>query len=302
MKWTIDEKYEGLMIRTYLRDVHGFSRKLIKSIKFNGGEMLVNGEQRTVRHQLKAGEILAVHFPAEMKSEFMKPEQIPLDIIYEDDDVVVLNKQAGIVTIPSGIHTSGTLSNGLLYYYEKHNIPYTIHIVTRLDRDTSGLLLVAKHRYSHSILSAAQKSGAINRRYKAIIEGRLPDETGTISRPIGRKEGSIIERAVREDGKYAVTHYQVLEEFGAHSLVNVQLETGRTHQIRVHFSHLGYSLTGDNLYGGSRNFMKRQALHCDYLSFQHPVTKKGMEFSIPLAQDMQRQLSQKGMQVLNNFE
>ncbi len=290
------------MIRSYLREIHGFSRKLIKSIKFNGGEILVNGERKTVRHKLTEGEVLAVHFPAEMKSEYMNPEQIPLDIIYEDDDIVVLNKQAGIVTIPSGIHTSGTLSNGLLYHYEKHNIPYTVHIVTRLDRDTSGLLLVAKHRYSHSILSAAQKSGAINRRYKAIIEGQLSDKAGTIRMPIGRKEGSIIERTVREDGKHAVTHYHVLEETSAHSLVNVQLETGRTHQIRVHFSHLDRPLAGDDLYGGSHELMNRQALHCDFLSFKHPVTKKGMEFSIPLTQDMLGVLRQEGMQVLSKLK
>lgn len=295
LKWTITNKYEGLMIRSFLREIHGFSRKLIKSIKFNGGEILVNGEQKNVRHRLTAGEILSVHFPAEVKSEFMKPEEIPLDIIYEDDDVVVINKQAGIVTIPSGIHTSGTLSNGLLYHYEKQDIPYTIHVVTRLDRDTSGLLLVAKHRYSHSILSAAQKAGAITRGYKAIVQGHPAEKVGTIKLPIGRKEGSIIERAVREDGKHSITDYQVMKEIDTHALINVNLETGRTHQIRVHFSHLGYPLAGDDLYGGSHDFIKRQALHCDHLSFTHPVTKKGMEFSISLAKDMQKLDEKKGV-------
>ncbi|WP_245799184.1 RluA family pseudouridine synthase [Virgibacillus siamensis] len=286
MKWTILKQHEGYMIRSYLKEVHGFSRKLIKSIKFNGGAMLVNGQRKTVRHKLSEGEELSILFPAEVKSEFMKSEPMPLDIVYEDDDIVVISKPAGIATIPSGIHTSGTLANGLLYHYEQHDVPYTVHVVTRLDRDTSGLLLVAKHRYSHSILSTAQKTGMINRHYQAIVEGHPPEQAGTIRLPIGRKEGSIIERAVREDGKDAITHYQVSEEIDGHSLIQVKLETGRTHQIRVHFSHLGNPLAGDDLYGGSQKWMERQALHCDYLAFPHPVTKKGMEFTIPLAQDM----------------
>lgn len=287
MEWKIKPIDEGKQIREYLQEVQGFSKRIMKALKYEGGEILVNGNPETVTFKLSTGDTLSILFPPEKKGSYMKAENIPLNVVYEDEELLVLNKSAGMPVSPSYHHTSGTVANGLLGYYEKKNIPYTIHIVTRLDRDTSGLMLVAKHRYSHSLLSLQQKTGTVKRKYKAILEGSLPEKSGIIVAPIGRKEGSIIERTVEENGKHAITHYQITKELLEHSLAAVQLETGRTHQIRVHFSYMGCPLAGDDLYGGSRQWMNRQALHCDELSFIHPFTKEQMQFCAPLPPDMQ---------------
>ncbi|MRH43399.1 RluA family pseudouridine synthase [Aquibacillus halophilus] len=275
-----------MMVKEYLRVVGGLSRRLVKAVKFQGGNLTINGEFSTVRKKLTIGDELIVTFPQETKGSFMHPEHIPLDIVYEDADVMVINKPAHIATIPSLHHTSGTIANGLLGYYEKHNLTYTVHIVTRLDRDTSGLLLVAKHRFSHSILSKEQKLGSVNRSYFAIVEGTMNQKQGTIDAPIARKDDSIIERMVKDGGQHAITHYQVLEETDLYSLVDVRLETGRTHQIRVHFSHIGHPLVGDDLYGGSINHLDRQALHCKSLEFTQPITKQRLHFKSQLPLEM----------------
>lgn len=288
ISWTIREEHAGLSIRSYLRTVHKFSRRLLTSIINEGGCIEVNGKEQTVKYLLRAGDELKLTFPPEKKNKYMIPENIPLDIIYEDNDLLVINKPPHVVTMPSLNHPTGTIAHGLLAYYEKHQIPYTIHIVTRLDRDTSGLMLVAKHRYCHSLLSFAQQSGQIYRTYKAIVHGHLQQTSGTINAPIGRKEGSIIERTVTQSGKKAITHYNVTEELNDYSLLHIELETGRTHQIRVHFSHVGHPLVGDDLYGGSKKYMKRQALHCYKLSFIHPITHVRKTFCIPPPHDMKQ--------------
>ena len=216
----------------------------------------------------------------------MRPEHLPLKIVYEDEAILVIDKRAGMATIPSIHHPSQTVATAVLAYYERRNIPFTVHIVTRLDRETSGLVLVAKHRYSHSLLSMEQINGSIERGYDAIVEGVLEQPDGVIDAPIGRKEGSIIERTVRADGKKAITHYETVQQTKTHSLINVKPETGRTHQIRVHFSFIGHPLAGDDLYGGSRDIINRQALHCSTIRFLHPLTKKRMEFHASLPNDM----------------
>lgn len=288
VEWMVDKKHQGMIIRDFLQDVHSFSRRMIVAIKFDGGKILVNGEPETVRYQLMTGDHLTIIFPPEKKGYYMKPEKIPLDIIYEDADILVINKEAGIATIPSPHNQSGTIANGILAYYEENEVPYTVHVVTRLDRDTSGLLLVAKHRHSHSLIAQSQISGQVKRSYQAIIEGHLRQKQGVITANIGRKEGSIIERTVTEIGKKAITHYQTVSETATQTLVDVQLETGRTHQIRVHFSHIGHPLVGDDLYGGKKDEMGRQALHCSHISFEHPSSKEIVSFEAPIPEDMQR--------------
>lgn len=286
MEWIIEKKHEGMLLRDYLREVRGFSRRILKAVKFDGGAILVNGIEQSVRYPLSAGDKLMIHFPKESRSNSMQPEPMELSIIYEDNDILVINKASGLPAIPSFHHPNGTLANGLLAHYEKQKSSATVHIVTRLDRDTSGLLLVAKHSYSHSILAAQQQTKAVQRTYQAIVEGCLSKQAGTIHVPIGRKPGSIIEREIRSDGKDAVTHYKVEKKTTKHSFITVQLETGRTHQIRVHFSGTGYPLCGDTLYGGSTHLIKRQALHCSLLSFIHPITKELLYFTAELPQDM----------------
>lgn len=286
MEWKIKQQYSGQSIRDFLRKEQLFSRRILKSIIYEGGQITLNGRQVKVNATVSIGDVLAVRFPAEKKGAHMKLEEFPLDIVYEDDNLLVINKPAGMATIPSYHHPSGTLANGILSYYEKLALPYTIHIVTRLDRDTSGLVLVAKHRYSHSLLSSLQRKGEINRNYQAVVTGLLSPEQGMINKRIGRKEDSIIERMVREDGQVAITHYKTLKKTASHTLVDVRLETGRTHQIRVHFSSIGYPLAGDDLYGGIKKMIGRQALHCTCISFRHPFTHEKMTFISSIPKDM----------------
>jgi len=292
MEWEIAEKSAGLSIRHFLKEEKSFSRRILKSIINDGGAVELNGRCVKLNERLNIGDNLVVKFPKEEKSSHMKPENISLDIIYEDEFLLVVNKPAEMATIPSYHHPSGTLANAILAYYEKKCIPYTVHIVTRLDRGTSGLVLIAKHRYSHSLLSSLQKKGEIKRKYQAIMTGILSTDTGIITKRIGRKDGSIIERTVREDGREAITHYKTIKKTINHTFVDIELETGRTHQIRVHFSSIGHPLAGDDLYGGSKDLIKRQALHCNHISFLHPFRQKSMSFSSSIPKDMEMLLDE----------
>lgn len=285
LNWTITEKDDGKLVRDFLKEQH-ISKTALTDIKFHGGAIYVDGQFVTVRHRLRLGEKLEVHFPPEERSVDMKPEPLPFDIVYEDEYVLVVNKPPFMSTIPSREHPSGTLANALLHYYDEQQLSTTVHIVTRLDRDTSGLVLVAKHRHVHHLLSELQKRGQVKRQYEAICHGWLKEDEGTIDAPIARKSDSIIEREVREDGQRAVTHFRVLQRFDGYTHVSLQLETGRTHQIRVHLAYLGHPLVGDELYGGRREVIARQALHSKELSFFHPFHQQMYRFQCPLPDDM----------------
>lgn len=263
-----------------------FSKRLIRKIKTSGDAVTVNNKQVQLIESLTKGDIVQVKFPKEDRGVLMTAEYIPLAIIYEDDDLLIINKQTGIAMSPSTNHSSGTLANGIIYYYDVCDLPYTVHFVTRLDRDTSGIVIVAKHRYMHARLQTDFKKGNIIRLYDAIVGGRLNHSQGTICEPIARKPGSMIERVVDSLGKTAITHYDVIHQTEAYSHVSIQLETGRTHQIRVHFSHIGYPLIGDSLYGGDIKDMKQQALHCSCVSFTHPQTKEKITFQAPLRKEL----------------
>src|SRR5699024_8308440 len=197
MKWVVGKDCANMSVRDFLREKQSFSRRILKSIKTDGGNIYVNGMEQKINYRLQQGDTLAVRFPPEKKSSFMKPEPIQLNIIYEDEAILVINKRAGIATIPSVHHPSQTLANGILAYYERNNIPFTIHIVTRIVRATSRLVLVAQRRYSYSLLSIGLICGGIARCYDAIVDGNLEPPRGAIDAPLGRKGGSIIERTVR---------------------------------------------------------------------------------------------------------
>lgn len=288
LEFEVDQIVNGMTIRDFLKQELHFSRRLLKTIKEIDGAVLVNGCKRQTWEKLYAGDVIRIVFPEEEKAAYLQPQQLNLDIVYEDAAVLVINKRAGMAAIPSMNQADGTVANGILGYYKEKGLPYTVHIVTRLDRDTSGLMLVAKHRYSHAILSEMQKQGSVRRKYLAIAEGKLEEKQGTIDATIGRKEGSIIERTVVPSGQYAITHYTVLQEMGKLSLLDVQLETGRTHQIRVHFASIGHPLAGDDLYGGSTELIARQALHSAQLSFIHPFQEEKMMFTSKLPWDMRQ--------------
>jgi 23S rRNA pseudouridine1911/1915/1917 synthase len=289
LQWKINSLNAGKWVREFLREQH-ISKSALTDIKFKGGRIMVNNQDVTVRYPLQQGDQLIVYFPAEEPSEGVKGEEIPLEIIYEDESILVVIKPARMNTIPSREHPSGSLANALIGYYERIGLSATVHIVTRLDRDTSGIVLVAKHRHIHHLLSEQQKMGNIERSYQAFAHGIFSEPEGRIEAPIGRKNDSIIERAVLEDGQYAVTNYRVKKSFSHFTWLELQLETGRTHQIRVHLSYIGHPLLGDDLYGGNLKRIKRQALHCRKVSFVHPFQLKRMEFISDLPDDMKELL------------
>lgn len=289
LKWHIPPEDENKIIKDFLQE-KDISKTALTDIKFKGGFIAVNGKEETVRYTLKKGDTLLVGFPEEIPSDGIIAEELPLEILFEDEFIIVVNKQAGMSTIPSREHPQGSLANALIGYYQRIGLKATTHIVTRLDRDTSGIVLVAKHRHIHHLLSKQQKAGQLNREYEAFAEGLLEDDNGIISEPIARKKDSIIEREVRPDGQYACTHFEVIQRFQTFTHVSLKLETGRTHQIRVHMSYFGHPLLGDDLYGGKLNLVKRQALHCRRLSFFHPIINKELVFKQKLPEDMRRLL------------
>lgn len=285
LQWTMTKVEEGKLVREFLQEKR-ISKRSLTDIKFSGGAIKVNGEDVNVRHLLKDGEILTVIFPEEKRSDGLKRQKLEFQIVYEDDHCLVINKPPFLPSIPSRKHQTGTLANGLADYYEENDIPSTVHIVNRLDKDTSGIMLVAKHRFAHSLFSVEQKDKRIERTYTAIVHGIIENDTGIINEPIGRKSDSIIEREVRFDGQTAVTHYRVLQRFDNKTLLSLKLETGRTHQIRVHLSSMGHPLCGDTLYGGMRTEINRQALHSEHICFWHPFLEKEISFSTELPFDM----------------
>ncbi|AWE06460.1 RNA pseudouridine synthase [Lysinibacillus sp. 2017] len=268
---------EGQFLREAIA-AWGISKRALTAIKFDGGALLVNGKEQNVRHKLQIGDVVTILFPLEEVSEGLIAQNAPLSIVYEDEAVLVLDKPAYMSTIPSREHPSGSVANFLRGYFEQQQLASTVHIVTRLDRDTSGLMLIAKHRHIHHLMSQQQKEGMVHREYEALVEGLLVEDQQSIIAPIGRKDTSIIEREVRADGQFAHTDVFVLTRGETISHIRLKLHTGRTHQIRVHMASIGHPLVGDELYGGSRMLLDRQALHCRYIHFKHPLTGKMMDF------------------------
>lgn len=289
LSWNVAAAEEGMILREFLKSQH-ISKAALADIKFQGGKITVNAQEETVRYILQSGDRVTVQFPLEKCSDGLIAEDLPLDIVYEDDHVLVINKPAFMNTIPSREHPAGSVANRVAGYYLKQEISSTVHVVTRLDRDTSGIMLIAKHRHVHHLLSEQQKRGEVKRTYVAFVHGHVAPE-GKVEAPIGRKSSSIIEREVREDGQYACTLFKRLLEFDeGYSYVQLRLLTGRTHQIRVHMAHIGHPLLGDDLYGGTLELISRQALHCRQIKFVHPFTGEQMMFEAELVEDMSRLL------------
>ena len=289
--YTIDCASAGLRIEQYLRR-RGYSYQNLTQLKKMRESILINGVWSYMRTAVKNGDILTVHIQEPESSPNIPPVKLPLDIVYEDEDIVVVNKPAGMPVHPSLNNYENSLANGLMYYYQEQGKPFIFRCTNRLDRDTSGLTVVAKHMVSSSILSSMGMRHEITREYLAIVRGALNPSEGTIDAPIGRTGSSLIERKIDfENGERAVTHYRVVEKQNGHSLVSLILETGRTHQIRVHMKYIGHPLVGDYLYNPDMEYIDRQALHSHRLSFTHPVTGEKMEFTAPLPTDMRKILS-----------
>ena len=288
--YIIDEAGDGLRIEPYLRR-KGYSGQNLAEIKRMPQSVLVNGEHYYMKQELNTGDHLSIHICETKCSEKIPPVQIPLDIVYEDEDIIVINKPAGMPIHPSLNNYTNSMANALAWYYQEQGKPFIFRCCNRLDRDTSGLTVVAKHLVSGNILSDMVRRRDIHREYLAIVRGHVSPEAGTINAPLARKPGTIIERTVDwEQGEAAITHYRLIEERNGHSLVSLRLETGRTHQIRIHMKYLGYPLIGDYLYNPDMEYIGRQALHSHRLSFTHPITGKPMEFTAPLPKDMEKVL------------
>lgn len=288
--YNIDNASDGLRVEQYLRR-RGYSGQNLAEIKRMPKSVLVNGEHYYMRQQLHAGDHLSIHICETKCSEKIPPVHLPLDIVYEDEDIIVINKTAGMPIHPSLNNYTNSMANALAWYYQEQGKPFIFRCCNRLDRDTSGLTVVAKHLVSGNILSDMVRRREIHREYLAIVRGHVMPKSGTINAPLARKPGTIIERTINwERGETAITHYQVIDEKNGHSLVSLCLETGRTHQIRIHMKHLGYPLIGDYLYNPDMEYMSRQALHSHKLAFTHPITGEKMEFTAPLPEDMSKVL------------
>lgn len=286
--YIIDEDSSGLRVEQFLRRKR-YSGQNLSEIKRMPKSILVNGVHYYMRQELSTGDHLQVRICETQNSEKIPPTKLPLDIIYEDEDLLVLNKPAGMPIHPSLNNYINSIANALAYYFQSQGKPFIFRCCNRLDRDTSGLTIVSKHLVSGSILSDMTKYREVHREYLAIARGSVTPSEGTIQAPLGRKEGTIIERTVDwEHGEDAVTHYKVVKEANGHSLVSLRLETGRTHQIRIHMKYLGYPLIGDYLYNPDMEYMTRQALHSHHMEFTHPITGEHMSFTAPLPEDMAR--------------
>ena len=268
-----------------LKEQFLLSDRLITKLK-KANKIYLNDLQTYTKKSLTVGDTVSVLIDFEEDNSNIVASNIPLNIIYEDDYLLVINKPANIAIHPSILHFDNSLSNGVKFYFDKLGLKKKIRIVNRLDRNTSGIVVFAKNEYIQECLIKQMKTKELKKEYLAIAKGILESKSGTLNFPIARKEGSIIERTVSSDGDSAITHYDVVKEFNNLSLVHIVLETGRTHQIRVHFSHIGHPILGDTLYGSPSKLINRQALHSYKLTFIHPVTKKVVSLEAPLPNDI----------------
>ena len=291
---TVAEEMSGKRLDSVLAGMMPeYSRSFIQKL-FENGSITVGGDPCSEKkRKAAAGDIVEITIPQPERLE-VEAEDIPLDIVYEDDELLVVDKPAGMVVHPAPGNHSGTLVNALMYHcgdaLSSINGVIRPGIVHRIDKDTSGLLMVAKTDRAHNALSAQLAEHSITRRYKAIVYSNIKEDEGTVDKPIGRDPGNRLRNAVvYTNSKNAVTHYRVLERFGGFTLVEAVLETGRTHQIRVHMAYIRHPLLGDTLYGPAKNRYgaKRQMLHAGVLGFVHPVTGEYMEFNSPLPQDFE---------------
>lgn len=277
----ITPEHSGKEVKFILKKAIGISDALISSLKKTDDGIKVNDKRVFVNHILDEGDILTLNIPDE-KSDIPETD-IPLDIIFEDEDIIVINKPRGMPTHPSLNHYEDTLANGLMKYYSGKN--FTFRAVTRLDRDTSGVVIIAKNPFSGAILSENMKAGKIKKEYRAVVNGKINPPSGRIDAPIKRKYESMILRCVSPDGKPGITDYETLVVKDGFSLLKLSPVTGRTHQIRVHLSYMGTPIYGDDLYGAPQTG-EPVRLHCRKVILLHPISGEEMAFFAELPDDM----------------
>ncbi|MVX65228.1 RluA family pseudouridine synthase [Clostridium chromiireducens] len=285
----VDNIEKGTKIREYLKVELGLSTRLIRSASLDK-RIFVNGEVVKMNRVLNSGEVIKIDL-AKDESQDIAPEKMDIDIVYEDEDILVVNKKPFMVVHPTKSYQSGTLANGVIYYFMESGQNCIVRLVSRLDMNTSGLIIIAKNQFSHGMLSKEMSENKVEKKYLALIHGIMKEKQGTIDLPIYKPEGieNGIRRVIDERGQRSITHYKVVEEYNESSLVECKLETGRTHQIRVHLSHLGHPIYGDTLYGygdEEGDLIKRQALHAYGLDFKSPRSGEVLSLRANLPDDM----------------
>lgn len=281
---------EGLKLREYLKSRQKLSSRLIKGAAIEG-RITVNDKITKLNYVVKHNDEIGFNVVKE-ESQNIDPEKMDIEVVYEDSDIIVVNKRPGIVVHPTKSYPTGTLANGLLYYFKEKGENCIVRLVSRLDMDTSGLIMIAKNQFSHMALARDMSNENFEKSYLAIVHGNMKEKQGIINLPIYRTGGDTIKRVVDERGQESITHFKVVESFNKGDLVELTLETGRTHQIRVHLTHLGHPLYGDSLYGSEddSDYIKRQALHAYKLKFPHPRTGDILSLETNIPEDMKELL------------
>ncbi|MFB0847098.1 RluA family pseudouridine synthase [Paenibacillus oleatilyticus] len=324
LEYIVPTEDDGMVLRTILQKRMGVSRKLLSRLKLTEQGITVNGERKYIDVKVRAGDRVAARMETEASDDIL-PQPLPIDILYEDDELLVLNKEAGMIVHPTHGHYTDTLANGVVHYWREKGVSFRFRPVHRLDQETSGVLAVAKNPYVHQQISEEMQAHGLKKEYVALVHGVIGIDEGTVDAPIDRNPLAPHVRIVTPTGYPAVTHYRVERRFHEATLVRLWLETGRTHQIRVHMRHLGHPLLGDKMYGPGGTAdevelaaaegipvadrsatqqqvapsvcqaaspaadygMERQALHACTLGLTHPVTRQRMEFHAPLPADME---------------
>lgn len=291
VSYILSQSDEGMSIRAVLKTRLGVSSRFMRKTR-DQNKILLNGAPVRMNEKGRAGDLLSLSAPEET-SHFI-PEPIPIDVLYEDSDLLAINKQPGHVVHPTKGHPCHTIANGIMHYMLSRGEAYKIRFINRLDMDTSGVLLVGKNAYCQDHFAKQAAGGRVLKQYLALVDGKLDCEEGVIDLPIGQPDAEKVQRAVTEEGYASITRYRVVQRFKKpYTLVELVLETGRTHQIRVHMAHMGHPVVGDSLYGKEGGSpIGRQALHAAQLDFDHPVTGARLSIRAPLPEDMAHLISQ----------
>ncbi|WP_053956466.1 RluA family pseudouridine synthase [Inediibacterium massiliense] len=275
----------GLSLKEILYNEMKLSSRLVRKLK-SKKNILVNGNKIPFHAILRKGDLVQVIMEEEANQ--FEPEPISIEVVYDDVDLLIVNKHPGIVVHPTKGHPTGTMANAIVYYMQEKGEHFKIRFINRLDRDTSGLIMIAKNPFVQQEISKQMQENKVEKIYVAVVAGKFKEKKGTINAPIGRVEPENIKREVYEGGQESITHYEVIEEFQDASLVKIKLETGRTHQIRVHMSYIGHPLIGDELYGiENKDFIGRQALHAQSLVFYQPRTNQKISVNSSIPEDME---------------